>query len=160
MKTADQPGQQREQETDDGVLVEDVMRPLPACLTLEHSVIAALEFMDIFEMHFLVVVAPTTGRLLGVVTRRSLERSCERRGHDPESCPLLRHLKTDIDFCLETERLDEVFGRHPAAIAPPGGRLPAHIRRRNAIPVIVVDEYKIPVGLLKRPPPEAPPPED
>src|SRR5690606_5202917 len=83
----------------------DVMQPLPARLTLQHSVAAARELMEFLDYSFLVVVAPATGKLLGVVLRRSLER-CEARGHDPESCMLLRHVKTDIDFCLESERLD------------------------------------------------------
>jgi hypothetical protein len=105
-----------------------------------------------FGYSFLVVVAPVTGKLLGVVLRRTLERGCESRGHDPESCPLVRHLKTDIDFCMEDERVDEVFGSTPTTISPPGaGRPSPEMRRRNAIPVIVVDESKVPVGLLRRP---------
>ena len=135
-------------------LVADVMQPLPARLTLQHSVAAARELMELLEYSFLVVVAPATGKLLGVVLRRSLDR-CEARGHDPESCMLLRHVQTDIDFCMEMERLDEVFGRGVGSITPPGGRGSPDIRRRNALPVIVVDEYKVPVGLLKRPRPSA-----
>lgn len=140
------------EEGSEGPIVADVMQPLPARLTLRHSVAAARELMEVLEYSFLVVVAPATGKLLGVVLRRSLER-CEARGHDPESCMLVQHVKTDIDFCLETETLDEVFGKTPATIAPPGGRGSPNIRRRNALPVVVVDEYKIPVGLLRRPRP-------
>jgi CBS domain-containing protein len=133
----------------------NVMEPLPARLALHHSVAAARELMWAWGFSFLVVVAPVTGKLLGVVLRRTLERSCDSRGHDPESCPLVRHLKTDIDFCMEGERVGEVFGTAPTAIdtAPPAEteRLDGERRRRNAIPVIVVDEHKVPVGLLRRP---------
>ena len=128
----------------------DVMQPLPARLTLQHSVAAARELMELLEYSFLVVVAPVTGKLLGVVLRRALDR-CETWGHDPDECMLVRHVQTDVDFCLETERLDEVFGKSPASIQPPGGRASPEVRRRNALPVIVVDEYKVPIGLLTRP---------
>lgn len=132
--------------------VGDVMNPLPARLALHHSVAAARELMAALEYSFLVVVAPVTGKLLGVVLRRTLERGCESRGHDPEECPLVRHLETDIDFCLENERVGEVFGTAPTEISPPGeGRPPPELRRRNALPVVVVDEYKVPIGLLRRP---------
>jgi len=132
--------------------VEEVMKPLPARLALHHSVAAARELMWAFDSSYMVVVAPATGKLLGVVLRRTLERGCESRGHDPEECPLVRHLKTDIDFCLVGERVDEVFGARPTSIPPVrSGRPPPEMRRRNAIPVIVVDEHKIPVGLLLRP---------
>lgn len=130
----------------------EVMQPLPARLSLQHSVVAARELMELLEYSFLIVVAPVTGKLLGVVLRRSLDR-CEARGHDPDECMLVRHIQTDIDFCLESERLDEVFGKGAASIPPPGGRGSPEIRRRNALPVVVVDEYKVPVGLLRRPRP-------
>ena len=135
-----------------GPLVGDVMDPLPARLALHHSVAAARELMYALDYSFLVVVAPVTGKFLGVVLRRTLERTCEQRGHDPESCPLVRHLKTDVDFCLETERVDEVFGARATAIQPPGSGRPApEVRRRNALPVVVVDDFKVPVGLFRRP---------
>jgi len=133
----------------------EAMEPLPARLALHHSVAAARELMYSGGFSFLVVVAPSTGKLLGVVLRRTLERSCETRGHDPDSCPLVRHLKTDIDFCLEGERVDEVFGTAATSIDlrpyDDVDERNADFRRRNAIPVIVVDEYKVPVGLLRRP---------
>lgn len=129
----------------------EIMDPLPARLALHHSVAAARELMWAAGFSFLVVVAPVTGKLLGVVLRRNLERTCESRGHDPESCPLVRHLFTDIDFAHEGERLHEIFGEAPTALsARPYGRSPEQ-RRRNAIPVIVVDADKVPVGLLRRP---------
>lgn len=135
-----------------GPRAADVMGPLPARLALHHSVAAARELMDAAGYSFLIVVAPSTGKLLGVVLRRSLERGCEPRGHDPESCPLVRHLKTDIDFCHEDEPVDEVFGPRATSLSPRlSGRPAPETRRRNAIPVVVVDEYKIPIGLLPRP---------
>lgn len=137
---------------DQVVYAGDVMEPLPARLALGHSVAAARELMWLAEYSFLVVVAPVTGKLLGVVMRRALEKGCESRGHDPESCPLVRHVETDIDFCMEDERVDEVFGSSPTAIGPKSrDRSSPEIRRRNAIPVIVVDEDKVPIGLLRRP---------
>jgi hypothetical protein len=133
----------------------EVMDTLPARLALHHSVAAARELMWAWGFSYLVVVAPVTGKLLGVVLRRALDRGCESRGHDPESCPLVRHLETDIDFCMEGERVDEVFGAAATSIDPTradaGPRPDAARRRRNAIPVIVVDERKVPVGLLRRP---------
>jgi CBS domain-containing protein len=139
-------------ENGSGGLVEDVMHPLPARLALHHSVAAARELMWAVGYSFLVVVAPVTGKLLGVVLRRELERGCESRGHDPESCPLVRHLNTDVDFCLAGEPVDEVFGTSAVTISPKSsGRPSPETRRRNAIPVVVVDEDKVPVGILKRP---------
>lgn len=137
-------------------LAYEVMDPLPARLALHHSVAAARELMWAMDYSFLVVVAPVTGKLLGVVMRRRLERGCEPRGHDPENCPLVRHIQTDIDFCMADERVAEVFGDSPTAIGPRSGRPSPEMRRRNAIPVIVVDEDKVPIGLLKRPRPMAP----
>jgi CBS domain-containing protein len=134
------------------VYAGDIMEPLPARLALSHSVAAARELMWLAEYSFLVVVAPVTGKLLGVVMRRALEKGCESRGHDAESCPLVRHVETDIDFCLEDEPVSEVFGSSPTAIGPKSrDRSSPEIRRRNALPVIVVDEDKVPVGLLRRP---------
>ncbi len=130
----------------------DLMDPLPARLALHHSVAAARELMWAAGVSFLVVVAPATGKLLGVVLRRNLEKGCESRGHDPEGCPLVRHLSTDFDFCHEGELMTEIFGEAATSLAARGeGRPPPEVRRRNAIPVIVVDEWKVPVGLLRRP---------
>ncbi len=135
-----------------GVMAGDLMEPLPARLALHHSVAAARELMWAAGVSYLVVVAPSTGKLLGVVLRRNLEKGCESRGHDPEECPLVRHLSTDFDFAFEGELVSEIFGEAPTTLATPGeGRPPPEVRRRNAIPVIVVDEWKVPVGLLRRP---------
>lgn len=132
-------------------VVSDVMDPLPARLALHHSVAAARELMFAAGFSFLVVVAPSTGKLLGIVYRRNLERLCESFGHDPETCPLVRHIETDIDFCLEWETLSEVFGTRATSIAlEPETPRSRDDRRRQAVPVIVVDENKIPVGLLSR----------
>ena len=131
--------------------VADVMTPLPARLALHHSVAAARELMFAAGFSFLVVVAPTTGKLLGIVLRRALEKGCELRGHDPEACPLVRHVETDIDFCLEGEYLAEVFGSSATSIdAGIDGLRSGEARRRRATPVIVVDDNKVPVGLLSR----------
>lgn len=140
------------QKTTSTPIAGDLMEPLPAWLSLQHSVAAARELMWAMGSSFMVVVAPVTGKLLGVVLRRSLERGCESRGHDPETCPLVRHLQTDIDFCLWGEPMEEVFGESPTSLASRSehGATP-EARRRNAIPVIVVDEDKVPVGLLRRP---------
>jgi CBS domain-containing protein len=136
------------------VLVSERMSPLPARLALHHSVAAARELMWAAGFSFLVVVAPVTGKLLGVVLRRTLERGCEAKGHDPEVCPLVRHLKTDVDFCLAGEAVEEVFGRRPTAASPRrDGSTNPEARRRNAIPVVVVDEQKVPIGILRRPAP-------
>ncbi|MQA90497.1 MAG: hypothetical protein GEU90_09705 [Gemmatimonas sp.] len=135
----------------------NLMEPLPARLALHHSVAAARELMLACRMSFMVVVAPATGKLLGVVLRRTLERRCEARGHDPETCPLVRHVRTDIDFCLEDEPVEDLFGRHPTKISPlRGSDATPEARRRSAIPVIVVDVEKVPVGLLRRPRPAVP----
>jgi CBS domain-containing protein len=138
--------------TESAPLAGDVMEPLPARLALHHSVAAARELMWAAGLSYLVVVAPVTGKLLGIALRRVLEKGCESRGHDPEACPLVRHLSTDFDFVFEGEPLDEIFGDAPITLAKPEeGRPSPETRRRNAIPVIVVDEWKMPIGLLKRP---------
>lgn len=126
------------------------MKPLPAVLTLEHSVAAAREFMDAFGIPYLVVVAPSTGRMLGVVVDEALARTCEGEDHDPDDCPLVRHVETDIDFCLDSEKIDEVFGDGPDKI-PYAGAERGDSAHRADLPVIVVDEFKVPVGYLERP---------
>lgn len=127
------------------------MQPIPAMLTLEHSVMAACEIMDALDMSFLVIGAPATGRLLGIVVRDALDLSCREEGHDPDDCRLVNHLETDIDFCLESEPIDEVFGDSPASIRSSDAGASGDQSIVAGLPVVVVDEYKLPVGLLSRP---------
>jgi hypothetical protein len=132
-------------------VARDFMKPIPARLSLQHTSALAAELMDAVGQPFLVVVAPVTGKLLGIVRRRALERRCQARGHDPEHCPLVRHLTTDIDFCLESESLSEIFDNRAtgAEAVTPRNKNPRE-RRRLRRPLIVVNESKVPVGLLSR----------
>jgi CBS domain-containing protein len=127
----------------------EAMQPLPATIRLDSTAAEARARMREEDLSFLVVVAPDTDKLLGVVLLGALERACEANGHDPESCHLVQHLKTDIDFCFVEERVAEAVGPEPdvASLETLAGR---KARVRRSLPVVVVDEQKVPVGYLER----------
>lgn len=128
---------------------EEVMQPLPATIPLNSTAAEARERMREEDLPYLVVVAPETEKLLGMVLLNALERACESNGHDPAECPVVQHLKTDIDFCFVEEPIAEAIGREPdlASANTPAGR---RTRVRRSLPVVVVDEQKVPVGFLER----------
>lgn len=126
-----------------------VMQPLPTTISLDRTAAEARARMREEDLSFLAVVAPETDKLMGVVLLGALERACASNGHNPEDCPLVLHLKTDIDFCFAGDRVAEVVGQDevPAPAETLAGR---KARVRRALPVLVVDEQKIPVGYLER----------
>lgn len=127
----------------------EVMRTIPKPATLESTAAEARLRMREEDLEFLPVVAPDSGKLLGVVLRGALERACEANGHDPETCHLVHHLKADIDFCFVQEPVREVLDEGGEDYEEEG--ISARRRRvRRSLPVIVVDAQKIPVGLLAR----------
>lgn len=127
----------------------EAMRPVVEPIELGSTTAAARDRMREENRAFLPVVAPGTGKLLGVVLRTAVERACESNGHDPETCPLVHHLKVDIDFCFTEDTVAEVLEGE----ADFGTTASAHARKariRRSLPVIVVDERKVPVGVLVR----------
>lgn len=126
----------------------DLMQPLPATIALGAKSATARAEMKKQDLSFLVVVAPDTEKLLGVVLRGALERACESNGHEPD-CPIAQHLKTGIDFCFIEERVAEAVGGEPD-LSSMETRAARKARLRRSLPVIVVDEQKVPVGYLAR----------
>lgn len=130
--------------------VAEAMRPITGFITTRSKAAEALARMNETEEDFSIVVAPETDKLLGVALRTALERACASQGHTPEECPIAQHLKVDIDFCFEGEALEDVLSDRRME----DGYISALERRRRrvrkALPIIVVDEKKVPVGLLYR----------
>ncbi|HUG39558.1 MAG TPA: hypothetical protein VMM12_03680 [Longimicrobiales bacterium] len=92
----------------------------------------ALDVMNGDGLDFLPVVAEDTGKFLGVVLRKGIERGCWGMGHDPDRCPMQNHLKTDVRFSFDDEPLDP-------------GMLEVAARE----PVVIVDRQLRPVGILR-----------
>lgn len=123
----------------------EAMQPMDRWIELEQTADAALNLMQEEDLEFLPVVTPDTHKFLGVVLRRALERGCVEMGHDTTECRLVNHLKADVDFCFEGEPLD-------AALSTPEEEYDnQRTRRRLSLPVIVVDEQKVPIGMIERP---------
>jgi CBS domain-containing protein len=127
----------------------EAMRPIPQPIPLDSTAAEARNRMREENLSFLAVVSPDNEKLLGVVLRGALERACESNGHDPETCPLVQHLKTDIDFCFAEESVEEVMSVEPDLKSGEGLQA-RKARVRRSLPVLVVDEAKVPVGFLVR----------
>jgi hypothetical protein len=92
----------------------------------------ALDIMNADRLDFLPVVAEDTGKLLGVVMRKGIERGCWGMGHDPDRCAMQNHLKTGVRFAFDDEPLD-----------------PGTLRAAASEPVVVVDRQLRPVGIVR-----------
>jgi CBS domain-containing protein len=127
----------------------EAMKPIAEPIILNTTAASARARMIRENISFLVVVSPETREMLGVVLRGALERACEANGHDPVTCPILLHLKTEVDFCLATDGAEEAVRRfdEPVQAGPAAAR---KARARRSLPVLVVDERKVPVGYLER----------
>ncbi|MEX2572175.1 MAG: CBS domain-containing protein [Gemmatimonadota bacterium] len=125
------------------------MTPAPSPLRLDATTADARFRMREEDVTFLPVVARETDKLLGVVLRSALERACEANGHDPSECRVSLHLKADIDFCFVEDSLGEVLSVEPQ-LEPYDVRGARKARVRRSLPVIVVDQDKVPVGILER----------
>jgi CBS domain-containing protein len=121
----------------------EVMRPMPEPLALESTVAEARERMGVESASFLTVVSPGTQKLLGIVTQDALEGGCASEGHEPATCPIIRHLDANADFCFEEEAAVEV-------LRTVDEWRPASHRGGMELPVVVVNAQKVPVGYLAR----------
>lgn len=92
----------------------------------------ALKLMKAEATDFVPVTEVASGKLVGVVLRKAVERGCWGMGHDPERCPIDKHLKTEVRFCFESDGPDAVL---EAAVAEG--------------PVVVVDSALMPIGILE-----------
>jgi CBS domain-containing protein len=128
----------------------EIMQPLPCAVTPRTLAAEALEVMRREDAHILPVVAADSERFLGVVLRRALELGCANVGHREAECAVVSHLKADVDFCLHSEQADEVLQDTSTADEHAEGRLNSRTRTRLRLPVIVVDENKVPVGMIER----------
>lgn len=127
----------------------EAMQAMPEPISLTSTAAEARDRMSDEDLSFLTVVSPETTKLLGVVLAGALERACEMNGHDPERCPLIQHLKADVDFCFAGEHVEEVLSTLDTPV-PAAGRAARKARVRKSLPVIVVDEQKVPLGYLAR----------
>jgi hypothetical protein len=124
-------------------VVRDRMRPLRRTVQAFGPASHASSLMDRDGLEFLAVVAPGTGKLVGVVDREVLGRVCPHAGHEAGDCPLMNHVSFSAEFCLEDEALDEWADDHV-------DREELHLEYPTG-PIIVVDEAKRPLGYLPRP---------
>lgn len=127
----------------------EAMKPLSEPIRSDSTASAARQRMTHEDLSFLVVVSAETEEMLGVVLRGALERACEANGHDPASCPLSLHVKTDVDVCFAGDRTEEALARvHEPS--PQGGAAARRARARRRLPVLVVSEQNVPLGYLER----------
>lgn len=106
--------------------------------------------MEELDVAFMVVVAEENDELLGVVLRGVLERGCEANGHAPRECPVTRHLKADVDVCFADDPVEEALEAGEADAQDMSALARRRRRVRRSLPVIVVDERRVPLGLLAR----------
>lgn len=92
----------------------------------------ALDIIRREDLDYLPVVAEDTGKLVGVVMRKGLERGCWATGHDPSRCPIQHHLKTGVEFWFEDDPLDE-----------------AVLEKAKQEPVVVVNRELKPVAIVQ-----------
>lgn len=108
------------------------VRLVPEVVDLTQVAARALDVIQREDLPYLPVVAEDTGKLVGVVMRKGLERGCHPMGHDPEGCPIPTHLKTGVEFWFEDDRFD-------AGV----------LERANEEPVVVVDRDLRPVAIVE-----------
>lgn len=108
------------------------VRRVPETVGISGVTGVALDIIRREDLHYLPVVAEETGKLVGVVMRKGLERGCSGMGHDPDRCPIQNHLKTDVEFWFEDDPLDE-----------------AALERAKQEPVVVVDCDLKPVAIVQ-----------
>lgn len=126
------------------------MRPLPPAVTTRTLSSEALETMRRDDADFLPVVAPETEKFLGVVLRSALERGCLGMGHRDTECRVFNHVKADVEFCFEDEP-GEPLVNETADLDYSTSRIrKTRTRSRRRLPIIVVDEHKVPVGMIER----------
>lgn len=126
------------------------MQPLPPFVGLQSSAAEALEILRRTDAEFLPVVTPDTEKFMGVVLRKGLERGCERMGHNPSECPLLNHLMADAEFCFKDEPVEPLLRETVEEGEFLTGLRDRSIRKRLSLPIIVVDEWKVPIGMVER----------
>lgn len=111
---------------------EERVRLIPAVVKVNDVTGAALDIIQREDLPYLPVVAEDTGKLVGVVMRKGLERGCWAMGHKPDRCPMANHLKTGVEFWFEDEPLDARV-----------------LRKANDEPVVIVDHELKPVGIIR-----------
>jgi CBS domain-containing protein len=131
-------------------MAKEIMRPLPPNVTPQTLASEALDTMRRESSAFLPVVAPGSERFLGVVLRRALERGCVAMGHRAAECLVLNHVKADVDFCFQDDVADEVLNYGVEDVGFSADPRSAKARADLRLPVIVVDEQKVPIGMIER----------
>ncbi len=105
---------------DGSELAADRVRPVPEVVEITDVAARALDVIQGEDLPYLPVVARDTGKLVGVVMRKGLERGCRPMGHDPQRCPVPTHLKTGVEFWFEDQELDgnvlELANREPVVV--------------------------------------------
>ncbi|HUG41714.1 MAG TPA: CBS domain-containing protein [Longimicrobiales bacterium] len=123
---------ERKQSGDGGGIDRNRVRLISQVVEIGDRTGRALDIMNEARLDFLPVVAEDTGKLLGVVLRKGIERGCWGMGHDPDLCAMQNHLKTGVRFTFEDEPLDS-----------------GTLKASETEPVVVVDRQLRPVGILE-----------
>lgn len=110
---------------------EDRVRRVPEPVEISDVTGAALAIIRRDNLQYLPVVAEDTGKLVGVVMRKGLERGCWGMGHDLDRCRIHHHLKTDVEFWFEDDPLDE-----------------SALEKANQEPIVIVDRDLKPVAIV------------
>jgi CBS domain containing-hemolysin-like protein len=131
-------------------MAKEIMQPLPPSVTPQTLASEALDAMRRENSAFLPVVAPDSERFLGVVLRRALERGCVAMSHREAECLVLHHVKADVDFCFRDEVAEEVMTDRADGEGSSADRRGVRARAALRLPVIVVDEQKVPIGMIER----------
>lgn len=111
---------------------EDRIRGVPDTVGISDVTGVALGIIRRENLQYLPVVAEDTGKLVGVVMRKGLERGCWGMGHDLELCRIQNHLKTEVEFWFEDDPLDE-----------------AALEKAKHEPIVIVDRILKPVAIVQ-----------
>lgn len=101
-------------------------RSVPKVVEPDDPTGVALEILEKAELPFLPVRGKDSGRCVGVVLRKALVNGCRGMGHDPDGCPVSRHLYTNIDRVRQQDAFgsggeDESAGRRPTVLVDEDG---------------------------------------
>lgn len=118
--------------TTDADVMGNRVRPVSEVAELGGVAARALEVIQREDLPYLPVVAEATGKLVGVVMRKGLERGCHPMGHDPERCPIPTHLEAGVEFWFEDQELDEEV-----------------LELANREPLVIVDRDLNPVAIVE-----------
>lgn len=126
------------------------MEPIPVLARPTQPSAYVLQILEREGAELAVVAAPPDEELMGVVLRAALKNGCAAAGHNPSDCTVHQHLKQDVIYAYEDEPLKFILNdAQELNDASPRIR-EVRARCRARLPVILVDEYRRPIGLRGR----------